>query len=194
MECMQQILWKLTQWNPHQQPLEELSVTSKIFSLIPTSGLWSRPIKYSYGCCLCITYHVTSVLHIMWLPLFCIVFKAVCIIWCHKHHREVMVFSPIRNELPMNVALSEIYFYALGLTGPLGASSNWIVRLSVHLLVHLFICPSFCNSVPHTNKVQYLKSEWWYSNQTWTVSSSMGSPHCTDIRCPLGWAGSKCRT
>ena len=77
------------------------------------------------------------------------------------------------------------YFYAPGLKGPPGASSDWIVRLSV--------CPSVClsvrNSVPLSNKVQYLKFGWWYSNQTWTVSSSIGSSHFTDIPCPWGWGG-----
>ena len=52
--------------------------------------------------------------------------------------------------------------------------------------------PSVRNSVPVTNtsKLQYLKFGWWYSNQTWTVSSSMGSSHYIDIKCPWGGAGS----
>ena len=85
-----------------------------------------------------------------------------------------------------------VYFYAPGLKGPPGASSVWIVHLSVCLSV----CPSVRNSVPLTNKVQYLKFWWSYSNQTWTVSSSMGSSHFTDIPCPWGGGGaeSKCRT
>ena len=87
-----------------------------------------------------------------------------------------------------------VCFYAPGLKGPPGASSNRIVRPSVLLFVCLFVCPSVRNSVPLTNKVQYLKFEWWYSNQTWTVSSSMGSSHFTDISCPWGGAGSKYRT
>ena len=60
-------------------------------------------------------------------------------------------------------------FYAPGLKGPPGASSN--------LIVCLFVCPFVCNSVPLTNKVQYLKFGWWYNNQTGTVSSSMGSSY-----------------
>ena len=68
-----------------------------------------------------------------------------------------------------------------------GASSNLIVRLSVRP----FVCPFVRNSVPLTNKVQYLKFGWWYSNQTWTVSSSMSSSHFTDITCPWGWDGVK---
>ena len=35
--------------------------------------------------------------------------------------------------------------------------------------------------------MQYLKFGWWYSNQTWTVSSSMGYSHFIDIPCPWGW-------
>ena len=70
------------------------------------------------------------------------------------------------------------YFYAPGLKGPPGASSNGIICLSVHL--------SVSNSVPLTNKVQYLKLGWSCSNQTWTVSSFMGSSHFTDITCPWG--------
>ena len=33
------------------------------------------------------------------------------------------------------------------LKGPLGASSNWIVRLSVYLSIHLSVCLSICLSV-----------------------------------------------
>ena len=47
------------------------------------------------------------------------------------------------------------------------------------------------NSIPLTNKVQYLKFGWPYSNQTWTVSSSKGCPHFPDIICPGGWDGFK---
>ena len=83
-------------------------------------------------------------------------------------------------------------FLCPGLKGPPGASSSWIVRP----FVCLSVCPSVsvCNSVPLTNKVYYLKFGWWYSNQTWSVTSSIGSSHFADIICPWGWAGSKCRT
>ena len=81
------------------------------------------------------------------------------------------------------------YLYTPGLKGPLGASSNRIVRPSVCLSVCPSVCLSVCNSVPITNKVQYLKFGWWYSSQTWTVSSSMGSSHFTDIPCPRGGIG-----
>ena len=64
------------------------------------------------------------------------------------------------------------YFYTSVLKGLLGASSNRIVR------------PFVRNSVPITYKVQYLKYEWLYSNQTWTVSSSMGCSHFTDTNAP----------
>ena len=86
-------------------------------------------------------------------------------------------------------------FYAPGLKGPPGASSVWIVRLSVRpsvcLSVCLSVCPSVRNSVPLINKVQYLKCGWSYSNQTWTVSSSKGFSHFTDIPCPWGLGGVK---
>ena len=74
------------------------------------------------------------------------------------------------------------HFYAPGLKGPPGASSVWIVCPSVRPSV----CPSVRNSVPLINKVQYLKFGWSYSNQTWTVSSSKGCSHFTDITCPWG--------
>ena len=74
-------------------------------------------------------------------------------------------------------------FYAPGLKGPPGASSVWIVCLSVRLSVR--------NSVPLINKVQYLKFGWSYSNQTWTVSSYKGCSHFTDITCPWGRGGVK---
>ena len=76
----------------------------------------------------------------------------------------------------------KLRFYAPGLKGPPGASSNRIVRLSVCLSV----CPSVRNSVPLTIKVQYLKFGWWYNYQTWTVSSSKGCSHFTDITRPWG--------
>ena len=76
-----------------------------------------------------------------------------------------------------------IHFYAPGLKGPPGASSVWIVRLSVCVFVR--------NSVPLIHKVKYLKFGWSYSNQTWTVSSSKGFSHFTDITCPWGLGGVK---
>ena len=64
--------------------------------------------------------------------------------------------------------------------------------------VRPFVCPSVClsvNSVPLTNKVQYLKFGWWYSNQTWTVSSYIWVPYTSlTSRAPGDGAWSKCRT
>ena len=53
------------------------------------------------------------------------------------------------------------------------------------------VCPFVRNSVTTTNRVQYLKFECSYSYQTWTVSSSKGCSHFTDITCPWGWGGIK---
>ena len=58
-----------------------------------------------------------------------------------------------------------------------------VIGSSVCLSVHL----SVRNSGPLTNKVQYLNFGWSYSNQTCTVSSSMGFSQFTDITCPWGW-------
>ena len=55
-----------------------------------------------------------------------------------------------------------------------------------HLVIGLSVCPSVHNSVPLTNKVQYLKLGWWYSNQTWTVGLSIGSSHFHWHHMPLG--------
>ena len=67
-----------------------------------------------------------------------------------------------------------------------------------HLVFGSSVRPSVClsvrNSVPLINKVQHLKFGWSYSNQTWTVSSSKGCSYFTDITCPWGGAGWKCRT
>ena len=63
-----------------------------------------------------------------------------------------------------------------GQPGHLGIGSS--VRTSVRWSVH--------NYVPLTNKVQYLKVGWSYTNQTWTVSSSKCCSHFTDITCPWG--------
>ena len=60
-------------------------------------------------------------------------------------------------------------------------------HLVIRVSVRLSVCPFVLNSLPLTNKEQYLKFGWWYSNQTWTVSSSMGSAHFTAITCPWGW-------
>ena len=68
-----------------------------------------------------------------------------------------------------------------------------------HLVFGSSVRPSVCLSgrpfvrtfVPLTFKVKYLKFWWSYSNQTWTVSSSMGCSSFTDITCPWGWGGVK---
>ena len=88
-------------------------------SLIPASEWWSRPMKYSYECWVCITYHVTAVSHTMWLLLFSIVFKTLRIIWCHKRHCDVMILLPIRTALAIVEAFSGIHFsniYWIGLS------------------------------------------------------------------------------
>ena len=82
-----------------------------------------------------------------------------------------------------NNCTRHIYFYAPGLKGPPEASSN---RIAVRLSVRLSVCSSVRNSVPLTIKVQYLKFGWWYNYQTWTVSSSKGCLHFTDITRPWG--------
>ena len=61
----------------------------------------------------------------------------------------------------------------------------------VHLVIGSSVCPtvrlSVRYSVPLTNNMQYLKFGWWYSNQTWTVTPSIGSSHFNDITRPWGW-------
>ena len=82
----------------------------------------------------------------------------------------------------LNTTLKTItYFYAPGLKGPPGPSSNRI------------ICPSVIWSRLHIRfNVQRLG--WSYSHQTWTVSSFKGWSHGPDITCPWDGAGSKCGT
>ena len=100
-------------------------------------------------------------------------FKASCTSWIKTLWSQWwLTYLPCLAFLHCNWI---ICFYAPGLKGPPGASINPIIR------------PSVRNSVPLTNKVQYLKFLWWYSDQTWTVSSSMGSSHFTDITCPWEW-------
>ena len=109
---------------------------------------------------------------------------------CSKNRLHVFLETISQNftyNLLTNSILIFLYFYAPGLKGPPGASSVWIVCPSVHPSVRL----SVRNSVPLINKVQYLKFGWSYSNQTWTVSSSKGCSHFTDITCPGGWGGVK---
>ena len=88
------------------------------------------------------------------------------------NYRHLYIYCPGYRERHLFWFL--LFFYAPDLKGPLGASINRIVRLFAY------------NSVPLTNKVQYLKFRWWCSNQTWTVCSFMGSSHFTDITCPWG--------
>ena len=76
-------------------------------------------------------------------------------------------------------------FFAPGLKGSPGASSVWIVCPSVCLSICPF-CPFIRYSVPLTNKVQYLKLSWSYSNQAWTVSPYIVCSHFTYIPCPWG--------
>ena len=83
-----------------------------------------------------------------------------------------------------NTESAIVNFYALGLKCPPG---HQVIGSSVRPSV----CLSVLNSVPLSNKVQYLKFGWRYSNQTWTVASSMGSSHFTDITCPRGLDGVK---
>ena len=66
----------------------------------------------------------------------------------------------------------------------------WKVRRG-HLVIGSSVRPSVRNSVPLTSKVQYFQFGWWYSNQTWTVSSSIHSSQFTDITCPLASGGFK---
>ena len=61
-----------------------------------------------------------------------------------------------------------------------------VIGSSVRPSVCPSVCPSVRNSVPLTIKVQYLKFGWWYNYQTWTVSSSKGCSHFTDITRPWG--------
>ena len=65
---------------------------------------------------------------------------------------------------------------------------DWKVHQG-HLIIGSSICLFGRNSVPLTDKVQYLKFWWSYSNQTWTVSSSKGCSHLTDIKCPTVGVG-----
>ena len=94
-------------------------------------------------------------------------------------------FTKLYTKQVLNVLYKFcLWFLTPGLKGPPGAFSNRIVPVSWGFLC---VCLSVRNSVPLTNKVQYLKFGWWYSNQTSAVSSSMGSSHFTDITCT--WDG-----
>ena len=64
----------------------------------------------------------------------------------------------------------------------------WKVRLG-HLVVEL----SAVIVSPYIKKTQHVKFWWWYSNQTWTKSSSNNYSHFTGITCPGDGTGSKCR-
>ena len=69
-------------------------------------------MKYSYECCVRITYDVIAVSHTMLLQLFSINFKAVrtCIILRNERHRDVIILPPLRTLFPIDVAFSDLYF------------------------------------------------------------------------------------
>ena len=82
-------------------------------SLIPASEWWSRPMKYSYECCVCITwqlYHIPCDFYCF--PLFSrpsVLFGAI----------NVMILPPIRTALAIVEAFSGIHFsniYWIGLS------------------------------------------------------------------------------
>ena len=65
-----------------------------------------------------------------------------------------------------------------------------LMQYCILLVLHYSIALAsfFCLG---TFEVQYIKYGWSYSNQTWTVSSSKGCSHFTDITRPRGWGGVK---
>ena len=69
-----------------------------------------------------------------------------------------------------NLIIGKCNFYAPAWKVDQG---HLVIGSSVCPSVRLSVCPSVCpsvrNSVPLTNKVQYIKFVWWYSNHTWTV-------------------------
>ena len=61
-------------------------------------------------------------------------------------------------------------------------------RLVIGSSIRLSIHPFVRNSVPLTNKVQYLKFGSWYSNQTWSISSSwLLTLHFHPMPLGVGW-------
>ena len=61
-----------------------------------------------------------------------------------------------------------------------GAYSSWIIRPFVPLSVNLSVI---------SYKGRYFEFGWSYSNKPWTVSSSKGCSHFTDIICPWETSG-----
>ena len=89
-------------------------------------------------------------------------------------------FAYHTNKAPYNKSLRKEYSVTVAplvvpLNGLPGASSNWIVCLSIR------------NSFPLTHEVEYLMFGWSYNIQTLTVSSSKGCSHFTDITSLWGW-------
>ena len=108
----------------------------------------------------------------------------------------------VRNRLEMKNFMKNIWHWhcsysTANIFMPLAwkvCRGHLVFGSSVHPSVSPSICLSFRNSDLLIKKKHYLKCGWSYSNQTWTVSSSKGCSHFTDITCPWGWGGSKCRT
>ena len=128
----------------------------------------------------------------------------VIFVWCLLRQRNGGMISGLKSativtpsflrypKAQMSVLVSTYIFYA---RPERSAGGIWCLDcLSVRLPVRLSVRPIVHNSVPLTFKVQYLKFGWSYSKQTWTVSSSKGCSHFTDITCPWEWAGSKLGT
>ena len=98
--------------------------------------------------------------------------------------------KPKINEDPKDALLrqyqEEIEKLKAMLAGQIPVSVEGLDSLQGRILLLLYIKR---NSVPLTDKVQYLTFWWSYSNQTLTVSSSKDCSHFPDITCLLDRGG-----
>ena len=69
-----------------------------------------------------------------------------CVRTVKRQSVKVMRGQPIQSDFDLYFNQNTMVgpFYAPGLKGPPGASSNRIVRLSIRPSVYLFVCPFVC--------------------------------------------------
>ena len=100
-----------------------------------------------------------------------------CHQWLHSFMNDKQLTSNFRN--PPHTHAFTLDFYA----------PAWQVRFC-HVVIGSSVCLSVHPSViPSRLQSVIFNVEWWYSNQTYTVSSSKGSSHFTDITPSGVWGG-----
>ena len=116
--------------------------------------------------------------------------------WDHTVSPKLSTLDLAKTDFAVNFTMTSHTVSCHKTLMPIWREEDWNQRCLLFLcpLGHLVFGSSVRNSIVLINKMRYLKFGWSYSNWTWTVSSFKGCSRFTDITCPWGGAGSKCRT